>query len=161
MSAQSDLAKLVRRALKCPHGWSATYDGRGHRRLVLPDGSRVVIPASTSDVNCPRNVAKQLSAACGCMFWNRGGRGRSRTHTVRDAFDPSRAAVANEEFHMRNPDYEDLPRHYADLLAAIAAVDPRRDPDHARELAGQVVLLEQRMDALHIPFDRNLPCDVS
>ena len=70
MSSRSDTLAIVRRALRCPHGWrKAGTDSRGHHLLMLPDGRRAAYSLSPSGVHAGRNLATQLGALCGCDFW--------------------------------------------------------------------------------------------
>ncbi len=78
MSSRADMQAVVRRALKCPHGWRwlPGTSSTGHKILALPDGRKWQVSWSPGDVNAARNLAKQLAALCGCTtLWNRGGIG--------------------------------------------------------------------------------------
>lgn len=63
-----DYRVVVRAATRCPHRWQLSRRRSGHNRLTLPDGRFVTFPGTGSDVNGARNLARDLSRLCGCLF---------------------------------------------------------------------------------------------
>lgn len=156
MGKNSDCLAVMRRALRCPHGWQRLpgTDSRGHYVLSLPNGRKVSVPSSAGDVNSARNLGTQLAALCGCpnFFGTTGTGKRSRKRVERSGFDPSTAQRLNERFHDQNPEIVDLPDEHARLTAELLEVDPRTDRGHAIALARRIAQLEQQMDRLHIYY---------
>lgn len=154
---QTQIEQLIRKALRCPHGWTHEYRSGGHSLLTHPSGRTALLPSSTSDRNSPRNIARLLNEICGCDFWPRAGVGRKSRKAVKmSGFSIDAAVAANAAFHEENPDHQRLTAEHDQIMAELHTVDPRTP--HARVLARRLCVVQSELAKRHIVIPEQVAC---
>ena len=147
----ADMRRTVQRILADPEWEFAGMSGTTHGRLrYIPTGD-VLTFGTTPGPSSWKTLATAAEKLSGTRYRESGSRrpGRASHHTD---FDPTKAARQNERFRALGTDRTVLPERHADLVAQLMAINPRRHPERAVDIAAEICDLEARMDAAHIYY---------
>lgn len=135
--------------------------GSGHLMLTHPDGGAVTIPSTPSDYRSRRNVIATLERVSGQRI-DRPNHRRSRKKVERSGFSVDVARREQTTWDAAWGDHVDSLRERHDSavceLRKLAATPTRTCVEKARELVAVIRYTEDRLRALHQPFD---PCDLT
>jgi hypothetical protein len=134
------------------HGWTLQdgKDGTGHWVLRHPESDPVRLPDTPGDRRGIANAKAEIRRKSGLPSES-GPAARYRHEGHRERFDMD-AAVREARLRRAHEEVEALRRgrlqvQIAETRLALEKVNPRRDPDLARELAARLVRLKKELNS--------------